>query len=232
MKLGVALLVVAPCLAQGTLTLVPPSELARERERLEEAWKQWQAGDARLERQLFSRPPEKVLPEIDRGERNALSYYRHRRRYLEGLLGSFHEQIRELETPVATRSESLRELGDTRKLEVILEEQAKLLEGARSGQSAGRLLDAEEQARQLERLRALADKIEAQRKIVRLLEETEREQAKARAALVHSYREIAELLERQLELNEQKQDLWRQYYDDLRRLVAPQAAAPVRKKEN
>ncbi len=227
MKSWVALLVVAPCLAQGTITLVRPSELARERERAEQALKQWQAGDLRLERQLFSRPPEKVLPEIDRGERNALTYYRHRKRYLEGLLQSFREQIRDLETAASARSAVFRELDDARKLAVILEEQARLTERAAGGEPAGpgRLLDAEERSRQLQQLGQLAEKVEAQRKLLSLLAEAEREQDKARSALRDSYREIEGLLEQQLRITGQKQELWKQYYDDLRRLVTTRTKA-------
>ena len=219
MRLCIALLVASLAFGQGTLTLVPPSELSRQKELVERAWNEWQRDDRKLERDLLSLPPERALSRIESGKAAALAYLRHRRNYLRSLLDSFTDLIRGLEKPEAM--EEIRGFDEAPKLELILEEQARLETqsgGARTTTLSGSL-DAAERARQQEQLRQIVEKLEAQQKILRMLREAEQERRKVRALLLASYRRLAALLEQQLELNQEKQELWSRYYDDLRELI-------------
>jgi len=217
MKLAVVpLLLWGHSLAAQHITLVAPSEITQQRRLLEQAWQDWETADAGLERRLFTEPVERVLARIERSRRLAIAYHQQRARFLESVLRALEGELAQLEESHQQPGPSL--LGpDPRKLDVLLEEQKRLESRARAAGLS--VLEQRWQAEQSAVLRQLADNIAAQQALYEAFREGEEQNRKARRALVESYRRLSQLLEQQLRLNEEKRQLWLEYYDSLRQLL-------------
>ena len=213
------------CLVAQHITLVAPSEITQQRKLLEQAWQDWETADAGLERRLFSEPVERVLARIERSRRLAIAYHQQRARFLQSLLSALERELAQLEETDQQPGPSL--LGpDPRKLDLLLQEQKRLESRARAAGLS--VLEQRWQAEQSAALKQLADNIAAQQALYEAFREGEQQHRKARRALVESYRTLSQLLEQQLRLNEEKRQLWMDYYDSLRQLLEagqPEAAA-------
>ena len=229
MKPAILFLILGSSLVAQQITLVPPSEtdIAKQRKLLEQAWQQWEASDAGLERSLFTAPAERVLARIERGRRHALAYHQQRARFLETVLSAlqrelarFQEDERRLAPPLPAP--------DPRKLDVLLEEQRRLAK--KLGAAGLSLLEERSLTEANSLLAQLAENIAAQQKLYEAFQHTEAQAQRARRALVESYRTLIQLLEEQLRLNDEKRQLWLDYYDSLRQLVeaGPSQAGPAK----
>jgi hypothetical protein len=212
------LLIVGSSLAAQQITLVPPAEtdIPKQRRLLEQAWQQWEASDAGLERSLFTAPADRVLARIERGRQHAIAYHQQRARFLESVLGALQRELdrfQDDDQPIAPAWPA----PDPRKLDVLLEEQKRL---ARQARRAGlSLLEQRSLAEAESLLPQLAENLAAQQRLYEAFKDNEAHSRKARRALVESYRTLLQLLKDQLRLNEDKRRLWLDYYDYLRQLV-------------
>jgi hypothetical protein len=229
MKPAILLLILGSSLIAQQITLVPPSEIdiAKQRQLLERAWQQWEASDAGLERSLFTAPAERVLARIERGRQHALAYHQQRARFLETVLSALQRELARFQEDEPQVTPPLL-APDPRKLDVLLEEQRRL---AKKLSTAG--LPKHEQRSLTEAnslLAQLAENIAAQQKLYDAFQHNEAQAQKARRALVESYRTLIELLQEQLRLNDEKRQLWLDYYDSLRQLVeaGPSQAGPAK----
>lgn len=223
MKLAfVPFLLLGSSITAQQLTLVAPTEITNQRKLLEQAWREWEAADAGLERSLFTAPMERVLSRIEGGRRYAIAYHDRRAAFLESLIRALQRELAQLEKDDRLVAPAVL-APDPRKLDLLLEEQRRLESRARS--SGLSLLEKGSLAEQGSLLRQLAENIAAQQALSQAFKDGEEQSRKARHALVESYRALTQFVEQQLRLNEEKRELWLQYYDSLRELV--QARRPA-----
>src|ERR1035441_8140672 len=235
-RTGILLASAMVCFAQGKVSLVPPSDLARQREAIERAWSRWQSGDDGLERDIFTIPQAETLKTIEKGERLSAEYFRTRTVFIETVANSVREALADAQANALPVS-AARGDDEDRRLRSVLEERRRMDKTRdRNDVPAGaRTLDREERKRESDLLRSVAEKIEAQRRLVRLASDSAREQEKARKGLIASYRQVLGLLEEDATTNNAKQQLWADYYDSLREMVEPkesatESSAPARPK--
>ena len=204
----------AATVAGQQLSVVAPSDISAQQKLVEQAWREWEASDADLERSLFSAPVQRVLAQIERGRRHAIAYHKQRAKFLEAMAASFRRELallqRDDQEPALLAQEP-------RKVDILLKSQA-TLEGRlrNAGRDPAERLAIEQQAALIKQL---AENISAQQALYSAFKENQEQNRKVRQALVESYSALIRLLGEQIRINEDKGELWLQYYDSLRDLV-------------
>jgi hypothetical protein len=196
------------------LSVVAPSEISAQQKLVEQAWREWETSDADLERSLFSAPVQRVLAQIERGRRHVIAYHEQRAKFLEAITASLRRELALLQRD----DQELAVLEqEPRKVDILLKSQASLEGRLRSaGRDPVERLAIEQQAALIKQLAA---NISAQQALYSAFKENQGQNRKIRQALVESYSALIKLLGEQIRLNEDKRELWLQYYDSLREFV-------------
>lgn len=211
--------------AAQALTLDPPAQISAEIKRVDTAWSAWRASaNPRLERTILTNP--NAVADIARDEQGAMQYLDARRRLFEKMAGAFAAQVAALRRADPEWNRIAVERAERQKLAELLATEERLLRATKGSTAdpARQMLFREQQEKDFDTVTNLKRTISHRLDTLEALAGDEREAREQLDALAGILEQVRRHFQDLAASTDAEKADWRDYFSDLRQVVASSGA--------